>query len=81
MKCHVCGCQMEDRMVTFCACDAKPPLMVENVPALVCDACGEKQFSDETVAVFERIRDDDVGRSGAVLVRLYDFDRAVEGER
>lgn len=72
---------MEDRIVRFCACDANPPLMVENVPAAVCDACGEKQFSDATVEVFERIRDGDVGRTGATLMRLYDFNRAVRGER
>jgi len=80
MKCSRCGGEMTERVVKFCSCNAVPPILIENVPALVCGTCGGEVFSDATVEVFEKIRDGAAPRPRIELMRVYDFDRAAAGE-
>lgn len=77
MKCHICGNEMKERRVRFCACEAEPPLIIENVPALVCDACGEQVFTSATVAFFERVKAGKVRQTRTDMLRVYDFAMAV----
>jgi hypothetical protein len=69
---------MEDRCVSFCACDADPPVLVANVPARVCTQCGEQMFTTPTLAVLERIRDGDAPPPRTVHFYAYDFAEAAE---
>lgn len=53
-KCHVCGSTKAHRELineVFKIDDL--PVLVENIPALVCDHCGEEIFTSETV---EKVR-------------------------
>lgn len=72
MNCSKCGGRIAPRLVRICACEATPPTIVENVPALVCSLCGDQELSDQTVQVLERMRDGSVA-SRPVLARVFDF--------
>ena len=76
MSCSRCGGEMVARTVPFCVCDASPPILIENVPAQVCLRCGGEVFSDSTIEVFERIRDNQVPISRIALMIAYDFNQA-----
>ena len=73
MRCTVCGGTMVEQTVRFCACDATPPLIIENVPALVCEQCGEKVFSDSTIEGFESIKGSAVPYSHTLAIHVFDF--------
>ena len=47
MKCVFCGSKLEYKRVTFCYEDSKRYFFVENVPAEVCNSCGEKTYSPD----------------------------------
>jgi hypothetical protein len=64
---------MEPAFVRFCACNASPPVIVENVPAQVCTRCGDRVFPDSAVEVFESIRDGQLQPYGLLWVNVFDF--------
>lgn len=45
MTCHFCGGDLREEMTTFVDEDNGKLIVVCNVPALVCQACGEKEYS------------------------------------
>jgi YgiT-type zinc finger domain-containing protein len=53
-KCHVCGSTRahNEQVSEVFLIDSKP-VLVENIPAQVCDRCGEEIFSAETT---EKVR-------------------------
>ena len=77
MKCDRCGGPVESKRVSICAPAADPPTIVQDVPAEVCGRCGEQTLTDETVGVFERIRDEEVSPAGEVSFTVYNYDRAL----
>lgn len=81
MKCDRCGGPVESKTVSICAVEAKPPTIVRDVPAEVCSHCGEQTLTDETVGVFERIRDDKVSSDGEVSVTVYSYELALAETR
>lgn len=53
-KCHVCGsAQARQELVSEVFQIDGKPVLVENIPAQVCERCGEEIFSSETV---EKVR-------------------------
>jgi YgiT-type zinc finger domain-containing protein len=48
MMCHFCGGQLHEELTTFVYEDNGKLIAVRNVPALVCESCGEKEYSPET---------------------------------
>ena len=69
---------MQSQAVRFCACNATPPLAIENVPAAVCRRCGHKEFSDKAVEVLDRVR---VGRHHPVridILRVFDYEQLLD---
>ena len=53
-KCHVCGStKAHQELVNEVFHIECKPVLVENIPALVCDQCGEETFGKETV---EKVR-------------------------
>jgi len=82
MTCSRCGGRLENRVVRFCACNVTPPIMIENVPALVCVRCGGESFADRVMRVFERIKDGLVSPlPRQPIIRAYDFELADAGQR
>ncbi len=47
MNCVFCGGKIEERPVTFSHEQDEHFILVRNVPAEVCTACGEKMYSPE----------------------------------
>lgn len=81
MKCFVCNGAMEEQRANFCVCSVTPPIMVSDVPTLVCGQCGEEAYSDATVAILERIRDGLEPSFRLAYLRAYDFEELVEHAR
>lgn len=68
---------MVEKRVRFCVCDLNPPIMIENVPAYVCDTCGDEIFSESAIEVFERTRDGEIPHSRTQVVKVFDFECAI----
>jgi YgiT-type zinc finger domain-containing protein len=49
MKCYFCGGHTQERIVTDLYTEGNLYLAVENVPADVCDQCGERYYSPEVM--------------------------------
>ncbi len=55
-RCYFCGQgTLEEQRVTLDIRRGDQLIVIKNVPALVCDACGEKQYSLETSRAIDRI--------------------------
>ncbi len=55
-RCYFCGQgTLEEQRVTLDIRRGDLLIVIKNVPALVCDACGEKQYSLETSRAIDRI--------------------------
>ena len=78
MICSRCGGQMEAQQVTFCVPATRPqPIIIENVPAMVCRRSGDEVFSDAVTATFERVRDGAMQPNGQVYSSVYDYQRLI----
>jgi len=50
MKCEVCGMgTRRDQLIRYTLSIGERVVIVEHVPALVCDRCGEETFQPEVV--------------------------------
>ena len=49
MKCYFCGGQTREQLVTDLYTEGNLYLAVENVPADVCQQCGERYYSPEVM--------------------------------
>ena len=49
MKCYFCGGQTQEQLVTDLYTEGNLYLAVENVPADVCQQCGERYYSPEVM--------------------------------
>lgn len=47
-RCHFCGGKLSERMTTFLYEDDGQVWIIRNVPAFVCEQCGEKEYTQET---------------------------------
>lgn len=56
MNCPHCGREMVERLVVVCACEASPPMKIIDVPALVCDRCGERFYRANTSRLLVEIK-------------------------
>lgn len=55
MTCFFCKGQTEERLTKYIVDLGNVVVIVKNVPARVCQQCGEVTFSDAVVAKLERI--------------------------
>ena len=49
MKCYLCSGEMKEELVTITRYRKGSYYLLEDVPAMVCEQCGEKWFSMKTV--------------------------------
>jgi len=75
MKCTRCKGDMESQTIKFCIPNAIPPMVIENVPAYVCDTCGEEVFTEATSQEFARIRRGDVRNFALRIMKVFDFQK------
>ena len=73
-------CQGQDSVktekISVCAIEADEPYVLKNVPARVCNACGDKTFSQQTVQRTERVKNGEVPKAGDVTMPVYDLEQA-----
>lgn len=73
MRCVFCGGRVEKRTVTSSYEEEDKHLLVEHVPAEVCDKCGEKTYSPEVVDELLRFAKDEVKPVKIIEVPVFDF--------
>lgn len=57
MRCGICKGDMEEKLVTHTEDLGKSVVVIRNVPALVCDECGNVWYSGDVVRQIEAIVD------------------------
>ena len=55
MECFMCKGQMEDKKVKYLVDLENTIIIIKDVPAKVCQKCGEKYFEDDTAKNIEKI--------------------------
>ena len=55
MTCAFCKGALEERLIRYVSEFEGGPIIVENVPALVCRQCGDKVFRPEVVEKIQRL--------------------------
>ncbi len=73
MKCVFCGGNMVKSKVTFSYEEEEKHLIVEHVPAEVCNECGEKVFSAEVTDELLRFANNEFPPARKIEVPVYDF--------
>ncbi len=74
VDCIVCGGNLEQQTVNICACERLPAVIVRNVPALVCNRCGEKILSQDVMDIFAIIGRGNAPLPSIQVSHVYDYD-------
>ena len=74
MKCIFCGSKVEKKNVTFHYEDNNKYLFVENVPAEVCNSCGEKTYSPDVTDKLLKYSKEQSKPSKTIEVPVYSFE-------
>jgi len=72
-RCVFCGGRVESKMVTFSYEDDDKHLLVEHVPAEVCDKCGEKTYSPDVADELLRFAGNEFSPVKVIEVPVYDY--------
>ena len=76
MTCHFCGGQQREELTTFVYEDDGRLVVVRNVPALVCQTCGEREYTpDITHRLYTYVRESP-RPTATLIVPLYDLARS-----
>lgn len=75
MRCVFCGGKLEKRMVTFSYDEDEKHLLVEHVPAEVCENCEEKTYSPEVTDELLRFAKYEFKPVKIIEVPVFDFAR------
>lgn len=70
-RCPECGGEMHSGTTTYCDMATSDPLIVENVPALICAMCGAEVFSGPIVDVLQALSRERPTPSRVAAVPVY----------
>jgi YgiT-type zinc finger domain-containing protein len=73
MKCVFCGGKVEKKSVTFSYEEGDKHLIVEHVPAEVCDKCGEKTYSPDVTDELLKFAKKEFKPVKIIRVPVFDF--------
>ena len=73
MKCDICGSPMSEQMVTYTIQLDDKLVVVEHVPAKVCDQCGECLYSPDTVERLQKTVWEQRSPSPVLQTPVFDF--------
>ena len=73
MKCVFCGGTVKKELVTFGYEEGDRHLLVEHVPAEVCEKCGEKTYSPKVTDELLRFAKDEFKPKKFIEVPVFDF--------
>lgn len=74
-NCAYCQGELVEKTVTYTTENDGRVIVVENVPALVCDQCGETLFRPEIVEKLQRIVWGETPQTREAKVPFYDFEQ------
>ena len=78
VACPVCACRLRPEMVNTAIWYGERVVLVENIPARVCDRCAEKYYDDETTEGLLRLTEDGfpwAEQTREILVPVYTLKR------
>jgi YgiT-type zinc finger domain-containing protein len=73
MNCSFCGGKVVNKNITFIYEDPDNYILVENVPAEVCEHCGEKTYSPKVTDDLLRIAKKELKPRRTINIPVYDF--------
>jgi YgiT-type zinc finger domain-containing protein len=74
-KCALCNGKVVNKFVTAENWWADSLTLIENVPAFVCESCGEQYFDAKTSIILDQIRSTDrLKAKRFITVPVYEFD-------
>ena len=73
MKCLVCHHDMVDRKITLDLRIGEDLVVIEDVPATVCENCGERVFTPEVTRQVQAVAQKRKERTRTVLVPVFSF--------
>jgi YgiT-type zinc finger domain-containing protein len=73
MKCVFCGGNVVKSKVTFTYEEGERHLIIEHVPAEICNSCGEKMYSPEVTDELLRFAMNEFKPVRKIEVPVYDF--------
>jgi len=72
-KCFLCGGSTTKRLITAENWWGKELTLIENVPAWVCDNCGEKYFEPKVCEELDRMRKAPPAAKKTIQIPVYSF--------
>jgi HTH-type transcriptional regulator / antitoxin MqsA len=79
MKCVFCGGELQKESVRFSYEDDEKYMLVEHVPADVCQQCGERLYAPEVTDTLLEFAQHKATPTKVIEVPIYDFDDKTEG--
>jgi YgiT-type zinc finger domain-containing protein len=76
MKCLVCHHDMLERSVTLDLRVGEELVVIEDVPATVCENCGEQVFSPEVVRKVQTVAKERKGTTRTLVVPVFSLEAA-----
>jgi len=73
MKCVFCGSAVKEQTVTFSYEEGGRHLIVEHVPAEVCEKCGEKTYSPKVTDELLKFAKDEFKPKKVIEVPVFDY--------
>ncbi len=73
MKCVFCGGTLKEKLVTFSYEEGDRYLIVEHVPAEVCEKCGEKTYSPKVTDELLRFAKNEFKPKKFIKVPVFEF--------
>lgn len=72
-ECSLCHGQLQEQLVTFTHWVNGRLIVIERIPALVCDSCGETYYSPEVVDRIQTLLDSDLQPDRVIEAAVYDL--------
>ncbi len=73
MKCFYCGCDVEKKVVNFIYDENDRYIVIENVPANVCQNCGERLYSPEVTDQLLRFARNEFKPVKTIEIPVFDY--------
>lgn len=73
MRCDLCGGRVEKKLISYTLFYEGHWIIVENVPAKVCQQCGEKLFDPEAVGRLQKIIWDKQTPQKKIKIPIFDL--------
>ena len=74
-RCKFCEGNLQEATVNFCVPSGERFILIESVPAMICDLCGEQAVTSEVVMFCEKTRKGLISKSRTDQMDVYTYER------